>query len=326
MDFGFVNLAEVSAVKTVTIQNVGSTALAITGVATSGFYSNEFKVTADGCTGKSVAPAGNCTVGMTFMPIAEGSRTANLTIQSNDPVKQDTVIIMSGKGFGFPDIQVAPLSIDFGVIPVGTMSASQTVGITNQGTVKLYVGKIAVQGVNPADFLISPNTCSEQYLEAGGTCEINLTFYPAATEGGKTARLAIPSNDPDQSEVVVALKGAASITTQGGVDSNTKNPKGQTRYVVVTIELPTGFSIDEIDAGTVVLNRVNGVEIVPALVVEGSVEVGDYNRNGVPDMIVKFSRQKLLLLLNPGESIITVSGELYDGTLFEQSSRIVVGE
>ena len=109
-----------------------------------------------------------------------------------------------------------------------------------------------------------------------------------------------------------------------GIISDAKmDAKGQGRWISVSIELPTGFSIEEINSSTIVLNRVNGTEIESPLAHSGSVEISDYNRNKVPDLMVKFNKQELFALLTPGIiSTITVSGELFDGTMFEQSSII----
>jgi DNA-binding beta-propeller fold protein YncE len=318
LDLGFVAIGETSPARLLTIQNTGSTALAVSGITAGGFYSGEFLVVADNCTGNSVAPAASCTFGVSFVPIVEGNRTASLTIQSNDTARPSLVVAVSGKGYGYPDIKVSALNLDFGVIPVGTVSAIRTVTLANQGTVGLFVGRIEKQGANPADFLIA-STCADRVLPAGGSCEIKVTLYPATTEGNKTAKLIVSSNDPDQGEIMVSLKGAASITPIVALPGPL--PKSG-RWVSVSIELPAGFSIDEIDTSTVVLHRVNGVEIEPPISTSGPVEIGDYNRNGVADLMVKFNRQELFSLLNPGNSIITVSGELSDGTLFEQSSAI----
>lgn len=322
LEFGFVAIGTTSAVQPLIIQNTGSTTLSISGITVGGFYSSEFSITGDGCTASPVAPDGSCTIGVSFTPIAEGNRTGSLTIQSNDPAKSSLAVAVSGKGYGYPDIRVTPSSLDFGSISFGTLSAIRTVTIANQGTVGLYVGRLDVQGGNYADFLISPNTCSDRLMPPGGTCEVKITFYPAQSEGNKAAKLFIPSNDPDQSEISVALKGIASITPQVGVGPGSLNSKSKGRWVSVYIELPQGFSIDEIDISTVVLHRANGVEIEPPLMISGPVEIGDYNRNGVPDLMVKFNRQELFALLNPGDTIITVSGELLDGTVFEQSSTV----
>ncbi|OGR07605.1 MAG: hypothetical protein A2511_13520 [Deltaproteobacteria bacterium RIFOXYD12_FULL_50_9] len=116
----------------------------------------------------------------------------------------------------------------------------------------------------------------------------------------------------------------SSVTSQMGIISDAKmDAKGQGRWISVSIELPTGFSIEEINSSTIVLNRVNGTEIESPLAHSGSVEISDYNRNKVPDLMVKFNKQELFALLTPGIiSTITVSGELFDGTMFEQSSII----
>ena len=89
------------------------------------------------------------------------------------------------------------------------------------------------------------------------------------------------------------------------------------KIVTVYIELPMGYDAGQIDVSTIVLNGV-----VPAL--EKPINVGDHDRDGVPDLMVKFNRSDVQDVLEPGgdEVEVTVSGELTDGTLFEGTDTI----
>ena len=53
-------------------------------------------------------------------------------------------------------------------------------------------------------------------------------------------------------------------------------------------------------------------------------EIGDYDRDGVADLMVKFDRALIESAVTPGDVTITVTGELIDGVIFEGSDIIKV--
>lgn len=87
------------------------------------------------------------------------------------------------------------------------------------------------------------------------------------------------------------------------------NLKSKGKLVTTYIELPEGYRVDEIDGSTVLLSSKYGTvkaELLP-------VEVGDYDADGVPDFMVKFSRSATQAILAEGNQTITVTG---DGSWF----------
>jgi len=90
------------------------------------------------------------------------------------------------------------------------------------------------------------------------------------------------------------------------------------KVVTVYIELPEGYDVEETDISTVMLNG-----IVPALA--HPTDVGDYDSDGVSDLMVKFDRSDVQDVLEPGNEVeVTVSGQLTDGTSFEGADTIRV--
>jgi len=87
-------------------------------------------------------------------------------------------------------------------------------------------------------------------------------------------------------------------------DPDVLNLKSTDKYVTAYIELPPGFDVRQIDIASI---RLNGV--VPALT--KPTKIGDYDKDGIPDMMVKFDRAALKSLLAPGDQVeITITGNV----------------
>jgi hypothetical protein len=108
------------------------------------------------------------------------------------------------------------------------------------------------------------------------------------------------------------------------IDPNTLNLKSQGDKNAFTayIELPAGYSVANISVATVKL-VVNGSEISAQL---NPTSVGDYDKDGVADRMVKFSRQAVISALRDktGDITMTVNGQLTDGLRFSGSDTIKV--
>jgi hypothetical protein len=84
------------------------------------------------------------------------------------------------------------------------------------------------------------------------------------------------------------------------------NPRSKGRWVTCYIEVPEGYDPAGIDVSTVLLN-----ETVPAE--EDPTEVGDHDGDGIPDLMVKFSRSELVDVLPHGQEVgVRVSGKVGD--------------
>jgi hypothetical protein len=84
--------------------------------------------------------------------------------------------------------KLSPVSVSFGSVTIGTISAPKTVTLTNVGTSSLSITGIAVTGSAPGDFA-QTHTCGSR-LMAGASCSIKITFKPTAS-GTRAAALSI---------------------------------------------------------------------------------------------------------------------------------------
>jgi len=83
--------------RTITITNTGDADLAIGDIAVS---SAPFSISGDTCSSTTLDPGASCTVGVRFSPQAQGSYSAQATVESNAPGTGTVDISLSGTGYG----------------------------------------------------------------------------------------------------------------------------------------------------------------------------------------------------------------------------------
>jgi hypothetical protein len=107
------------------------------------------------------------------------------------------------------------------------------------------------------------------------------------------------------------------IESTTDIKPETLNKTSEGNWVTSYIELPNGFDVADIDISTVMLDSTIPAEVYPT-------EIGDYDTDSIPDLMVKFSRQALIqhLIAVTGGVIVMVRGELINGEPFEGSDTI----
>ena len=96
------------------------------------------------------------------------------------------------------------------------------------------------------------------------------------------------------------------------------NMRSRGLFITCYIELAGGLDPAIIDVSTVMFNDAVAAEATPF-------EVGDYDMDGTPDLMVKFSRRSVLDLFDEiGEIEVTVSGMTLDGQYFSGVETIRV--
>jgi large repetitive protein len=203
LDFGDVRIDQTGGPETVTIKNLGSGPLTITGVALGGAGAGDFSVAAVTLPAQ-IAPSGQLVLEVSYHPSAVGADSATLQITSDDPVASSLSVALSGNGVA-PEFSLAPTSIDFGGQLVGRASAAHTVVISNNGSAALAVTALAVSGTDAGDFSITAPSLPAS-VAPGGTLEVPVVFTPAAV-GGKSAELTISTDAPAAPTGEVTLTG-----------------------------------------------------------------------------------------------------------------------
>ncbi|MGA2002338.1 MAG: choice-of-anchor D domain-containing protein [Terriglobales bacterium] len=108
-------------------------------------------------------------------------------------------------GGGSPQVSLAPTSLKWGKILVGSTGAAKKVILTNTGTAALNITSIATSG----DFALATVKQTKKVtpcvnggsVAAGATCEVKVTFTPTQT-GTRTGALTFTDNAPDSPESV----------------------------------------------------------------------------------------------------------------------------
>lgn len=156
--------------------------------------------------GLSLTANASCTINVTFSPTGAGSRTATLTVTNNAGNSPQTANL-SGTGIGSAAAPTAPtaaptaalssslgitdgpVTLAFPIQTMGTNSALQRLRLINTGSTALSISGI---NIAPSGEFTESDNCGTS-LAAGTSCNINVTFSPAAS-GTRTATLTVTDN------------------------------------------------------------------------------------------------------------------------------------
>jgi hypothetical protein len=153
----------------VVVTNTGTQALEISQIAVSADFTETNSCPA------SIPAQGSCSVYITFTPAGVGATSGTITISANIPGGQLTVLL-SGNGIKGADILLMPSALNFGTSLTGSVSASQSVTISNTGGLSISLGAASVS----APYKITANTCGASLAPSYG-CTVNIAFAPLAS-------------------------------------------------------------------------------------------------------------------------------------------------
>ncbi len=210
-DFGTIDVGSGSAVQVFTVFNLGNAPLTLSSLSVNGDDAAHFQVNSNTCGSGPIPASGSCAVGISFLPLSAGAKSASLGIDSNDPDKPAYTVFLSGNGKApvvtpDPEIRISPADLNFGVITAGTTSSDKTVTITSAGEAALDIDRISISGADAASFAIEENTANGARLAKNQAAAVTLSFSPLRI-GPHYASLRIPSNDPDTPMATVSLTG-----------------------------------------------------------------------------------------------------------------------
>jgi len=222
--------------QTVTLRNMGSTALAISSVAATGDYSQT-----NTC-GTSVAGGGECTISVVFTPTSNTNpRTGTVTVNGT------TMVTLTGTGANGAYMNLTPLSLTFASQAVGSAAPAQNVVVSNVGNQTLTFGSPAFQMSGDFAEMPAPTNPCGTTLASNASCNVSVSFLPTQ-EGQRTGTMYVSTTNNTSPNTTVNLAGTgaagtAALTLEGsglvfnpqtvGVTSAT-----QTLYVANTGNVP----------------------------------------------------------------------------------------
>jgi hypothetical protein len=203
-----------SAAQTVTLTNSGSGAATIGSIAVTGTNATSFAQT-NTC-GGTVAAGANCVISVVFQPVVAGALAAAVSIADNAAGSPQVVTLAGTAALVIaPVVSLSAPTLTFTQL-AETVSAAQTVTLSNSGNAVMSVNSIAVTGPNAWNFG-QTNTCGAT-LAVGASCPISVTFNPSIATAF-TAAVSIATNATTP-RATVALAG----TGTGTLSINTANP------------------------------------------------------------------------------------------------------
>jgi len=200
LKFARQTLGATSTPQTLTATNVFPLAVTVQQAGTNGDFAETNNCPVPPAT---LAPGASCTASVTFTPTTSGPRSGKFGVLDSAPASPQYVSLTGSA----TDIGLSASHLYFGSQPVGTTSTAKVVTVTNEGSVTVnFTGSgIVLAGTDPADFLISANTCGPS-LAAGASCTVRVKFQPMAT-GSRGASLQF-NDDGGASPQTVKLSGS----------------------------------------------------------------------------------------------------------------------
>ena len=248
VDFGPVVVGN-SSIQEVTLSNTGTANLSVSGIALSGSaaYSRNLSGGSNPCGSATptIAPAGNCTIEVTFAPQADGGPFgATVTVSSNDPDTPNAAVSLTGTGSSDSDGDGVGDSVDnFPADPSKATPPAAT------GT-----GKITVDaGSNPLSIVetLSDTEVNQTGRPPGYEFPDGLvTFQVAVTNPGDNAvvTLTFPSTIPEGAKYYQVSAGGFSEFPSAVIDGNT-----------VTLVITDGGNGDNDGAANGTIDHIGGI-------------------------------------------------------------------
>ncbi len=138
LSFGEQPLDVATAADTITLTNPNLVSLSVSSVTASA----PFTLTADNCSGTDVAAGGTCTFGVIFTPTQTGVAVSKVVVSDDaDITPQNITVVGEGK---IVTPTVSPKVLPFGKVQVDTISAPQTVTLSNSDQVPVVFSSIAI--------------------------------------------------------------------------------------------------------------------------------------------------------------------------------------
>jgi hypothetical protein len=192
LDYGSVKRGQ-SVVKTITITNTWTGDLSIA-AELKGTHRADYPITGGSCGQQAtLMPDESCTIEATFGPTTAFTRTAEITVTSNDLQTPVVTIPLTGIGLQPLITPPSPLPVNLGNVAYPQFAAANVL-VKNQGNDTLQVASATLAG--SSEFRVNFDGCTGDEVQGGSWCAVQVLFIPQSA-GSKSAVLTVVSNDPD---------------------------------------------------------------------------------------------------------------------------------
>ena len=197
VDLGDVTLGD-TAVGSADVLNVGDADLTVYGCS----YTGDPQIVLVSCpTGAVIGAGGADLIELEFTPNAPQTFAGVVAIASTDPDEPVVTVDVVAMGAA-PDIDLDPTQLDFGALEIG-VSLALDAEIWNLGDGDLYLGSLSLVGSPDFTLEVDPSGLT---LTPGDVTTVTVRYGPTDL-GADTGQVLIPSNDPDEPVVTLALVG-----------------------------------------------------------------------------------------------------------------------
>lgn len=215
-----------SAAKTLTWTN--STPFGITVDTVAG--SSDYVVKSDNCSTHNIPAKGTCTISVAFKPTDLGVRAGTV-----DLGYKNTFTSASLTGQGALQITASPASLNFGKLPVGGTTATQTVTVTNDSRYSIALSPIAITGDYTAN-----SGCTDT-IAAHSSCTVLVAFHPTAT-GARNGTMSVTPVDSDYIGSSVDLSGIGQDFDVSFNPANGDTIAGYPKSVRLSVDAIEGYT------------------------------------------------------------------------------------
>jgi MYXO-CTERM domain-containing protein len=198
IDFGVLEAPGSADAITLTVTNTSAESVTLDDGVLAGASASAFSVT--GLAG-ALAPGASRSAQVGFSAAAAGNYTATLTIAATEPGLPDVVVPLAGKAVSSL-VAIAPESLSFGAVELGSSATAQDVTVTNQSGGALTIDSITTTN---DDFDVSGVTLPRS-LAAGDSLVAQVSFTPSSV-GAITGSIEVRIANQAAPEVTGQLSG-----------------------------------------------------------------------------------------------------------------------
>ena len=226
--FSDVSIGQNSSQITFEITNTGMSNLTLSSLPSlSGADASEFVIDT-GSTSDTIASGASTSFTLQFIPSSIGSKSATITILSNDSDENTYTIHLNGEAidpvinilYSSTSLSLANNGVLINPSEIGLSSSSLDFTITSSGIGTLQLEGPVLSGTNASAFTVDASSFSTSIV-SGNSTHFSIVFSPT-TMGLHTAVFTVASNDVDKASYSITiyaygLQSSCSITRESGI-------------------------------------------------------------------------------------------------------------